>query len=96
MECKNHWNLWKIGKSKITSRNWDKRNPQTFLGIVLALRVLNDYDDVLSYQIFNLYKKELRSNPSTTLTELDSLKKRIEMLEAENAKLQNAAIDVNF
>jgi len=42
------------------------------------------------------YEQELLSNPSHILTELDLFKKKIQLLEAENAKLKNSAIDVNL
>ena len=81
---------------KLIRENNDKRNPQTFLALVLALRVLNDYDSVLSYQIFKLYEQELLSNPHHMLTELDFLKKKIQLVEAENAKLKNSPINVSL
>jgi len=86
----------KLEGRKLIRENNDKRNPQTFLALVLALRVLNDYDSVLSYQIFKLSEQELLSNPSYILTELDLFKKKIQLLEAENAKLKNSAINVSL
>lgn len=86
----------KLEGRKFIRVNNDKRNPQTFLALVLALRVLKDYDSVLSYQIFKLYEQELFSNPSHILTELDSFKKKIQLLEAENAKLKNSGINVSL
>ena len=80
-----NWKKWnaktietfeKLEGRKLIRENNDKRNPQTFLALVLALRVLNDYDSVLSYQIFKLYEQELLSNSSHILTELDLFKKR--------------------
>lgn len=100
-----NWKKWnaktietfeKLEGRKLIRENNDKRNPQTFLALVLALRVLNDYDSVLSYQIFKLYEQELLSNPSHILTELDSFKKKIQLLEAENAKLKNSGINVSL
>jgi hypothetical protein len=100
-----NWKKWnaktietfeKLEGRKLIRETGDKRNPQTFLALVLALRVLNDYDSVLSYQIFKLYEQELLANPSLVLAKLDSFKKKIQLLEAENAKLKNSAIDVNL
>ena len=104
-----NWKRWnfktieifeKLAGRKLMRETDDKRNPQTFLALVLALRVLNDYDAVLSYQIFGLYEQELLSNPSRIHTELESLYKqsqqRIEILEATVAKLSNSAIDVDL
>ena len=100
-----NWKKWnaktietfeKLEGRKLIRENNDKRNPQTFLALVLALRVLNDYDSVLSYQIFKLYEQELLSNPSHILIELDSFKKKIQLLEAENAKLKNSGINVSL
>ena len=51
---------------------------------------------MLSYQIFKLYEQELISNLSSILTELDFLKKKIQLLEAENAKLRNSTVNVNL
>lgn len=100
-----NWKKWnaktietfeKLEGRKLIRETSDKRNPQTFLALVLALRVLNDYDSVLSYQIFKLYEQELLSNPTQTITEFDLLKKKIQLLEAENAKLKNSPIDVSL
>jgi hypothetical protein len=84
------------GRKLIRENNDDKRYPQTFLALILALRVLNDYDPVLSYQVFKLCEQELLSNSSHILIELDLSKRKIELLEAENAKLKNSAINVNL
>ena len=47
-----------------------KNKKQTFLSLVLALRVLNDYDHVLSYQVFKLYEQDLLAKPKKIITEL--------------------------
>lgn len=73
-----------------------KKNPQTFLGLVLALRVLSDFDRVISYQIMKLYEKELLKHEPHLLDDLATLRERNEVLQAENAKLKNTPIIVDL
>ena len=67
-----------------------KNKQQTFLSLILALRVLNDYNPVLSYQIFKL------SKPNKIKTELENYRKKLEIAEATIAKLENKPIDVDL
>jgi len=62
------------------------------LSLVLALRVLNDYDPVLSYQVFKLYEQDLLAKPKKIITELKNYRKKLEVAEAEIAKLKNKPI----
>jgi hypothetical protein len=66
------------------------------LSLVLALRVLNDYDHVLSYQVFKLYEQDLLAKPKKIITELKNYRKKLEVAEAEIAKLKNKPIDVDL
>ena len=62
------------------------------MSLVLALRVLNDYDPVLSYQVFKLYEQDLLAKPKKIITELKNYRKKLEVAEAEIAKLKNKPI----
>ena len=73
-----------------------KNKKQTFLSLILALRVLNDYDQVLSYQIFKLSEQDLLAKPKKIKTELKNYRKKLELAEAEIAKLKNKPMDVNL
>ena len=66
------------------------------MSLVLALRVLNDYDHVLSYQVFKLYEQDLLAKPKKITTELKNYRKKLEVAEAEIAKLKNKPIDVDL
>ncbi len=73
-----------------------RNRPQTYVSIKLALCVLSEYDKVFSWHVFTHYEKSLKAEKSTVLLELQNLYKRVELLEAENAKLKNKAIDVDL
>ena len=66
------------------------------MSLVLVLRVLNDYDHVLSYQVFKLYEQDLLAKPKKIITELKNYRKKLEFAEAEIAKLKNKLIDVDL
>ena len=74
----------------------DKRNPQTFLSLVLALRVLNDYDPVLSYHVFKSYEQEILSDPTRVTAELLELKQKLQIADAKIASLEKSPINVNL
>jgi len=73
-----------------------KNKKETFLSLLLALRVINDYDHMLSYQFFKLYEQHLLTKHKKLGTELKNYRKKLEILEAEIAKLKNKLIDVNL
>ena len=73
-----------------------KNKKQTFLSLILALRVLNDYDPVLSYQVFKLYEQELLAKSKEIIIELTNYRQKLEIAEAEIAKLKNKHIDVDL
>ena len=58
--------------------------------------MLNDYDQVLSYQIFKLSEQDLLAKPKKIKTELENYRKKLELAEAEIAKLKNKPMDVNL
>lgn len=74
---------------------------QTFIGLVLALRVLSDYDIAFSYQVFKLYECSLLTHTEVVSSQLDACRKqldisekKLDISEATVAKLQNNPIDV--
>jgi len=73
-----------------------KNKKQTFLSLISALRVFNDYDHVLSFQVFKLYEQDLLARPKKITTELKNYRKKLELVEAEIAKLKNKPIDVDL
>ena len=73
-----------------------KNKKQTFLSLVLALRVLNDYDPVLSYQVFKFYEQDLLAKSKEKMIELENYRKKLEIAKAEIAKLKNKPIDVDL
>jgi hypothetical protein len=66
------------------------------LSLILALRVLNDYDVALSYQVFKLYEQDLLNKPKQIAIELANNRKKLEIVEAEIAKLKNKPIDIDL
>ena len=71
-----------------------KNRIHTYIDLVLGLRVLNDYDPVLSYHVFNFYKKYLLLKDEEIMIELDDYRKRVETAEAQLAELKNKPIDI--
>jgi len=65
------WRFWKYNNKKtiavfeafegktLIKITGPKSRPTTYVGLVLALRALADYDHVLSYHIFKHYEKTL-------------------------------------
>ena len=47
-----------------------KNRPTTYVGLVLALQALSDYDRVLSYHIFKYYEKSLLESNSASIKEI--------------------------
>jgi len=102
------WRNWKIKNHKVIEtfeklegrtlirEVGPKNKKQTILQLILALRVLNDYNDVLSYHIFKLYVQDIVANFKQKKIELQELKQKLEIAEAINAKLQNKPIDVDL
>ena len=73
-----------------------KNRKQTFLSLVLALRVLNDYDPVLSYHVFKFYEQDLLANSKEKKIEIENYRKKLEIANAKIAKLKNKPIDINL
>ena len=102
------WRDWEKGKQeiikvfeklegrKLIRKTNDRRYQQTFIDILLALKVIKDMDHVVSYQITKLYKKELLLNSSDMLKELTLFREKNELLEAKIASMKNKPIDVSF
>ena len=100
------WRNWKSRNSKLI-KNFEilegrtlvrevgpKNRIHTHIDLVLGLRVLNDYDPVLSYHVFNFYKKEFLLKEEEKRIELDAYQKKLDIAEAEIAKLKNKPIDI--
>lgn len=73
-----------------------KNKKQTFLSLILALRVLNDYDPVLSYHVFKFYEQDLLAKSEKKIIELENYRKKLEIANATIAKLKNKPIDVDL
>ena len=70
---------------------------QTFLPMILALRVLSDFDVVLCYQIFKTYESQLLNNSSEKLVlGLEVYRKKLEIAEAHIAKLSNKPLKIDL
>ena len=69
---------------------------QTYVSIKLALRVLNDFDPIFSWHVFSQYLDSLNQDKLKILTDLQDSYKKIELLEAENAKLHNNPVQVDL
>jgi hypothetical protein len=96
MEFKNYYTFETLEGRSLIRETLDKRNPQTFLALILALQVLNDYDPVLSYQVFKSAEQELLSKPKKLIDQLDKYKKKLQLAEAQIAKLKRVSIDINL
>lgn len=81
---------------KLIKEIGQKNKKQTFLGLTLALRVLNGYDPVLSYHVFKLYEQDLLTKSKEKITELENYRKKLEIANARIAKLENKPIDVDL
>lgn len=107
------WRTWKFNNKqtiavfeilegkKLLKITGPKNRPVTHVGLVLALRALSDYDHVLSYHIFKHYEKSLLESNSSSLKEIEELRKKLEVSEALLARSQNrpiepALLDHNF
>jgi hypothetical protein len=74
-----------------------KNKEQTFVSIHLALRVLNDYDLTFSRNVYKQYHQSLEANNELkSLLYLQDMHQKVELLEAENARLNNKPIDVHL
>ena len=69
-----------------------KNKPQAFLSLPLALRVLSDYDPILSYQIFKRYSSELCSKNNELIEELALYRDKLELATATIAKLEKKRV----
>ena len=81
---------------KLIKEIGQKNKKQTFLGLTLALRVLNGYDPVLSYHVFKLYEQDLLTKSKEKITELENYRKKLEIANARIAKLENKPPAVSF
>ena len=70
-----------------------KNRPTTYVGLVLALQALSDYDRVLSYHIFKYYEKSLLESNSASIKEIAELRKKLEISEALLAKSKNRPVE---
>lgn len=85
------------GKSLI-HRVGPKNKVQTYVSIKLALRILIDYDEIFSWHVFTEYQKNLQDKQSKDFMELElqNAYQRVELLEAENAKLKNKVMPIDL
>lgn len=73
-----------------------KNRKQPFLSLILVLRVLNDYDQALSHQVFKLHELGLLAKFKRMAAELINYKQKLKIHEAEMAQLKNKSIDVDL
>jgi hypothetical protein len=94
------WRNWKSANQKVIKKyevlegkpiireDYSSHYKQTYIPLTLALRVLINYDEAFSWDLFKKHQQLLQNNQ-----EIEFLKKthakEVELLEAENAKLRN-------
>ena len=105
---KKRWRNWLLDNKKVVTKFEElegkalirvvgpKNRPQTYVGFILALRVLHDYDASFSWHILTAYKNSLEESNKKVGLELKGFQERSQLLEAENAQLKNKAIEVNL
>ena len=83
------------GKSLIRKEG-PKNKPQTYVNLTLALRILNDYDHVFSWNVFTQFEKSLRNEKSEVLLKLKNSYEKNALLEARIAKLENKSMNIDL
>lgn len=83
------------GRSLVREEGPSNRR-QSYVAIKLALRALNDYNIVFSWHVFSSYCNSLIADKEKISRELLEANLRVELRDAEIAKLKNNAIDVDL
>lgn len=82
------------GKSLI--RKAGARNKtQTYVCLILALRILCAYDETIFWHLFTEYNKSLQDEIKV-LQKFKTLYQKLELVKAENAKLKNKPVDISL
>jgi len=72
----------------------NKRYPQTYAKLVLAIAVLADWDPIVGYQVFKRYEADLKAKGGELSLELAEYREKLELSNAEIAKLLGKGQDV--
>jgi len=99
------WRFWKYNNNKtiavfealegktLIKITGSKNRPITYVGLVLVLRALADYDHVLSYHIFKHYEKTLLESNSASIKEIAELRKKLKISEALLTKSEDKPVE---
>lgn len=79
--------IWEVGP---------KNKVQTYVSIILALRILSDYDKIFSWHIITEYQRSLQKEKDMVLLELQKAYQTIQLSDAKIAKLENKPINVDL
>ena len=108
-DIKKPWRTWKFNNKRvievferleqkpltkvIVTQKGSKKYKHTWVHLVLALRVLADFDHVLSYHIFKHYQQSLLLDQERYLTEVRELRQKIELGEALLAQVEGRKVE---
>ena len=108
-DIKKPWRTWKFNNKRvievferleqkpltkvIVTQKGSKKYKHTWVHLVLALRVLADFDHVLSYHIFKHYQQSLLLDQERHLTEVRELRQKIELGEALLAQVEGRKVE---
>jgi hypothetical protein len=79
----------KLEKKKLTKTTGPINRQHTWVSLVLALRVIADFDHVLSYHVFKHYVHDLMLDKDKHLGEIQELRQQLEIGEALLAVYEN-------
>ena len=80
----------------LVRKEGSKNRLQTYVAINLALRILSDYDNVLSWNVFTQYEKSLRNENCEIALELKRSYEKNDLLKATIAKLKNESMNIDL
>jgi len=108
-DIKKPWKIWKFNNRRvievferleqksltklIATQVGSKEYEHTWVHLILALRVLADFDHVLSYHIFKHYQQSLLLDQERHLTEVRELRQKIELDEALLAQVEGRKVE---
>ena len=108
-DIKKPWRIWKFNNKRvieafekleqrpltkvIVTQKGSKKYRHTWVHLVLALRVLADFDHVLSYHIFKHYQQSLLLDQERHLIEVRELRQKIELGEALLAQVEGRKVE---
>ena len=108
-DIKKPWKIWKFNNKRVIEvferleqksltkviaiQVGSKEYEHTWVHLILALRVLADFDHVLSYHIFRHYQQSLLLDQEKYLIELRELKQRAELAEAILAQSEGRKVE---